>query len=84
MPVIPKLKEVSSAEFDAFIAAYPRPLERHVLGMFEPPLLQFGDATLVDDPEARGTWQFCVVACYITAYDDENPAHGWMILDQER
>jgi hypothetical protein len=39
-------KTVSKAEFDAFIAAYPRKLVRDVAAMYEPPLLTFNDFTL--------------------------------------
>ena len=34
---------VSQADFESFIAAYPRALERNVSGMFEPPILCYHD-----------------------------------------
>lgn len=37
------MKTVTRAEFEAFIAAYPRPLAKDIAGMFEPPLLTYND-----------------------------------------
>jgi hypothetical protein len=37
---------VTKAEFDAFLQAYPRPLERNVMDFFEPPILAFHDFTV--------------------------------------
>lgn len=36
-------RRVDKSEFDAFIAAFPRPLTTDVAGMFEPPILSYND-----------------------------------------
>jgi hypothetical protein len=47
-----KYKPVSKAEFDAFIANYPRKLDRDVFGAFDPPLVTYNDFTLGDWPKS--------------------------------
>lgn len=62
-------QQVKKPAFDAFVAAYPRPLVRDVFGAYEPPLLTYNDFTLgdwpasviarvqlADDPVARLYW----------------------------
>ena len=39
----PKMRPVSKEEFEAFLAAYPRPLERDVFGACEPPAVSYND-----------------------------------------
>ena len=39
-------KQVSKAEFDAFIRQYPRKLDKDVCGIFEPPMISWNDFTL--------------------------------------
>lgn len=60
-----KFRKVSKEEFDAFIAAYPRPLIRHLCTIISPEPLQFCDATL-------GVWPEFVVAYYQTWGCDPN------------
>lgn len=61
-------KKVSKQEFDAFIASYPRQLERHLLRLTQPERLQFCDKSL-------GVWPEFVVADYATS--GGNPADIW-------
>jgi hypothetical protein len=63
--------KVTKEEFDAFIKAYPRPLERDVNATVEPTCVTFNDFTL-------GDWPKSVVASYVRG-DDREPAHGWEI-----
>lgn len=58
-------KSVTKAEFDQFVADYPRPLKRHLATIFEPPILQLCDETL-------GVWPEFVVASYSTLGGDPN------------
>lgn len=66
-----KMINVSSAEFAAYIAAYPRELERDVTGICEPPLVSYNDFTLAPK------WPESIVACYLdgTSPDDETPSN---------
>jgi hypothetical protein len=75
------LKKVTRAEHDAFLAAYPRKLERDVVRFFEPPLIQHNDFTL-------GKWPESVVASYWSAGGDPNNLYApvptnWRILKEE-
>ncbi len=45
-------REVTKDEFDAFAKAYPRPLERSVTAICEPPQLSYNDFTLGDWPKS--------------------------------
>lgn len=45
-------KAVGKDEFDAFIAAYPRPLDINVSGISEPPTKSYNDFTLGNWPES--------------------------------
>lgn len=65
-------REVSKAEFDAHLAAWPRELKRDVLGTFEPPLVTYNDFTY-------GTWPDSVVASYRLGYETGDPPDGWAI-----
>ncbi len=51
------LRECTKEELLAFVASYPRPLERDVYGAHEPPLVTFNDFTL-------GKWPDSVVASF--------------------
>jgi hypothetical protein len=55
-----ELTACTESEFDAFLAAYPNPLERDVTAICEPPLVTFNDWT-------RGKWPDSVVASYSLA-----------------
>jgi hypothetical protein len=71
-------KEVTKHEFDAFLAAYPRGLEKDVLRICEPEQIQFNDFSL-------GDWPQSVVASYDawghTPDDIWGPEPGrWMVL----
>jgi len=50
-----KWLEVTEVEFNAYIAAYPRPLMKDISMMCEPPMLTYGD-------RAIGVWPEFVVA----------------------
>ena len=58
------LVDCSHEELIAFVAFYPRPLERDVFGACEPPLLTFNDFTL-------GAWPESVVAQYHVGDDPD-------------
>lgn len=64
------LRKCTESEFDAFVAGYPRPLERDVAGIFEPPLVTLNDFTLAPK------WPDSVVASYYLDYLD---AHGKVV-----
>lgn len=48
-------KRVNKEEFEQFIASYPRPLEKDVCGISEPPLISYNDFKL-------GIWPDSIVA----------------------
>jgi hypothetical protein len=53
-----RMKEVTKEEFDAFLASYPRPLERNVTTICEPPNINYNDWTVAP------AWPESVVASY--------------------
>jgi hypothetical protein len=69
---MPKFKSVTREEFEAFIAIYPRPLERNVTTVCEPPCVSYND--FVRAPY----WPDSVVARYVA--DDAGPT-SFRILD---
>lgn len=64
-------KPATAEEFAAFLAAYPRPLERDVTGICEPPFVSFNDFS------RAAMWPDSVVASYLLGDDG---AEGWRIL----
>jgi len=57
-PQAPLMHRVTKEECQAFLAAYPRPLERDVFAAFEPPLVTWNDF-------AQGqVWPASVVASF--------------------
>ncbi len=70
-------KKVSKTEFDAFIVAYPRKLERNVNAIFEPPNINYNDF------ERAPYWPDSVVASYqaFTSYEDDTPCNYQILAD---
>jgi hypothetical protein len=74
------LKSCTKEEFDAFVADYPRPLQRDVFGACEPPVLTLNDFTLAP------MWPDSVVASYHIGDDPASsvvyygPPSGFQIL----
>jgi hypothetical protein len=74
------MKHCTKEELEAFVATYPRPLERDVFAASEPPLVTFNDFTL-------GNWPDSVVAQHRAGYPAGSPppysgeASGFMILE---
>lgn len=66
-----QLIEVTKEAFDAFVANYPRPLERDVVAFCEPARVQYNDFSL-------GDWPASVVAQFSAEHRGE-PAGKWMI-----
>jgi hypothetical protein len=64
------MRNVTKVEFDAFVAAYPRPLVRDVFGAFEPPLVTYNDFNLAPK------WPESVVASH------DLDGNGWRINDE--
>jgi hypothetical protein len=71
------MRKVNKEEFDKFVAEYPRPLERNVAAMYEPPLCSYNDSTLGEWPESVVAWHHA-----FTSYDDPTP-EGFHILDEK-
>ncbi len=73
------LVDCTKEELEAFVAAYPRKLDRDVFGASEPPLVTFNDFTL-------GVWPDSVVAKFHAGDDPSateryyGPASGFKIL----
>jgi hypothetical protein len=65
-------KPCTKAEFDAFVAAYPRPLDRDVTGICEPPMVSYNDFTL-------GVWPESMVAAYHMGYRLKDAPSGYRI-----
>lgn len=65
-----ELRSVSKADFDAFVAGFPRPLTRRVCHDFDPPLVTF------NDPMVAPRWPDTIVA----ADSDGDPPRHWQIL----
>jgi hypothetical protein len=49
------VKPVTKEEFERFIASYPRPLDRDIMRMAEPPVVTYNDFSL-------GMWPLSIVA----------------------
>jgi hypothetical protein len=69
------LESCTKAEFDAFIAAYPRELTRKNIMVSDPPTVTFNDATL-------GGWPESMVASY-SGYPHDIPTR-FRRLERER
>lgn len=67
-----EFKKVTKAEFDAFIAAYPRKLVRNVSTICEPPNVNFNDF------ERAPYWPDSVVASFMA---DATPSNYHVIAD---
>ncbi len=72
---LPNLKAVDEAEFEDFLARYPRPVTREVRGATKPSVVTLNDVT-------RGPWPASVVACYTEHWDGLRTdykvlAEGW-------
>jgi hypothetical protein len=65
-------KPCTAEEFDSFLKAYPRPLERDVAGMYEPPLVTYNDFTL-------GNWPESVVASHSFSDREGTTPSGWKV-----
>jgi hypothetical protein len=66
-------RKVTKEEYKAFIEAYPRPLERDITGICDPPLETYNDFTL-------GIWPDSSVAfCH---RDDKEALREYYIIDQ--
>lgn len=65
MSAADRFREVTEVEFDAFLAAYPRKLERDVNMTCDPPFVTYNDFTMAP------AWPESVVASYI--HDDWDP-----------
>lgn len=70
------MKEVTQDEFEAFLAAYPRKLERNVTTICEPPMINFNDF------ERAPYWPDSVVASYSmeSGYEPGTGPSGWRVL----
>jgi hypothetical protein len=66
------LKPCTKTEFDAFIAAYPRKLERNVFMAGDPPLVTYNDFS------DGKVWPDSVVASHFVP-DNRDPDQGWRI-----
>lgn len=55
-------RDVTKEEFDEFLSAYPRPLEKDVTGICEPPVLSYNDF-------AKGPWPDSIVAAVVLTED---------------
>jgi hypothetical protein len=75
------MRDASKAEFDAFIAGYPRPLSRQVVGFCEPPKLMFHDETLPGDAldQMVASYSLPMGGPKGTIYD--RPEGDWRIQD---
>jgi hypothetical protein len=66
-----KFRNVTKEEFDAWLAAYPRPLVRDVYAAGEPPLVTFNDFAVAP------AWPQSAVASYFLGED----AARWKVAD---
>ena len=72
----PKMKIVSKQEFEDFIKAYPRKLERDVFGACEPPSVTYNDFELAN------RWPYSIVANTWLYTDKEGDR--WNLPEEER
>lgn len=75
-PLEPEMVDVTKEELMAYVKAYPRPLERDVNGVYEPPCITYNDFTL-------GDWPASIVASYMAAYDENTPACNFRVLENK-
>jgi hypothetical protein len=68
------MKDVTEAEFAAFLAEYPRPLRRSVALFCEPPVVTFDDPTL-------GDWQVSLVARHSFTEPGSQTPSGWTVKE---
>lgn len=61
-----ELVTCTKEELEAFVAAYPRALEKDVFAASEPPLVTYNDFTL-------GDWPDSVVASHRAGYPEGSP-----------
>ena len=83
------MRDCTKEELAEFVVTYPRPLERDVYGVCEPPLVTYNDFTL-------GPWPLSIVASFHAAipadrnapegspYAKECPEDGWKVLEVVR
>jgi len=69
-----KFKPVTPEEFDNFLLAYPRPLDRHLTAICEPPQISYNDFTL-------GNWPDSVVASFCIDDYLETDAKKYRLVD---
>ena len=70
-----QIKEVSKREFLDFIKSYPRPLERDICGISDPPLISYNDFELAN------RWPYSVVA---STYAYDNDPSGYFYKPEDK
>ena len=70
------MTNVTKEEFQTFIAAYPRKLERDVYGVCDPPVVTYNDFELAN------RWPYSVVAH--TALYSDDPNDYWYEPEEKR
>lgn len=70
-----EMRSVTKEEFDAWVAAYPRPLVRNVWRVSEPELHGWHDFSLGDGPESL------VAAVSGPTYPPDTSFHNWRVRD---
>jgi hypothetical protein len=68
------MKPVTKEEFEKFILSYPRPLDRDVAQMCEPPVVTYNDFSL-------GVWPQSVVARHTFEGRDSLAPNGWALKE---
>lgn len=69
------MKPVTKEEFEQFILSYPRPLDRDVARMAEPPVVTYNDFSL-------GMWPQSVVARHTFEEPGSLAPTGWQVKEK--